>query len=71
MELPRVASTATPSAVKGGATIISQWREAAMSGRNAWKKARVSAWFLYIFQFPAITGLRKSDLPVDKRSREY
>jgi hypothetical protein len=25
---------------------------------------------LYIFQFPAITGLRKSDLPVDEHFHE-
>src|SRR5208283_5237199 len=58
ISVPFVASTATGIFVKGGATTMSQSFTPATSGRNAAKNARVSAWFLYIFQLPAITRRR-------------
>ena len=51
-------STAAAIAVNGGATMMSQCLDAATSGLNASKKARVSACVLYIFQLPAMTGRR-------------
>jgi len=47
-----------PSDQVRGAITTSQWLAFATSGLNASKNARVSACVLYIFQFPAITGLR-------------
>src|SRR5437879_10269432 len=50
---PFTASTAVDKAVNGGATTMSQCFEAATSGRNEEKNARVSVSVLYIFQLPA------------------
>src|SRR5713101_6291097 len=55
---PRAACAAAASPVKGGATTMSQCVAPAASGRKASKNARISAWVLYIFQLPAITGRR-------------
>jgi hypothetical protein len=45
-------------AVYGGATTTSQWFALATSGLSAVTVATASPINLYIFQFPAITGLR-------------
>src|SRR4029077_20849664 len=58
---PFPASTHAAIAVNGGATTISQRFAAATRGLNAAKKSRASCCVLYIFQFPAITGLRMWD----------
>src|SRR5258708_37506988 len=63
---PLTASTAVDTAVKGGATTMSQRFAPATSGRNEEKNARVSASVLYIFQFPAITRRRLSRPPGKK-----
>src|SRR5260370_23948989 len=63
---PLTASTAVDTAVKGGATTMSQCFAPATSGRNEEKNARVSASVLYIFQFPAITRRRMSRPPEKK-----
>src|SRR5207237_7238490 len=52
------AATAAGIAVNGGATTMLQCLEAETRGTNVEKKARVSAWVLNIFQFPAITRRR-------------
>jgi hypothetical protein len=44
--------------VKGGATITSQWPACAASGLIFSMKSTAYAMVLYIFQLPAITGLR-------------
>ena len=49
---------AVDMAVNGGATTMSQCFEAATSGRNEEKNARVSVSVLYIFQLPAIRRRR-------------
>src|SRR5271154_1946458 len=51
-------STAAEIAVNGGITTMSRSRTSRTSGRNASKKSRVAARFLYIFQLPAITRRR-------------
>src|SRR5271169_894044 len=68
MLVPFAASTAVESAVKGGATTMSQCLEFATSGVKAEKKARVSASDLYIFQLPAITRRRMWRPPEVKRT---
>src|ERR1700679_528152 len=56
---PRVASTAAGNEVYGGATMMSHEAVLATNGLNVSKNARVSPCVLNIFQFPAMTGLRK------------
>src|SRR6516165_2648833 len=58
MLLPRAAALTAASAVKGGATTASQWRDCATSGRSSSTNSTASPMALYIFQLPAITGRR-------------
>src|SRR5712692_3342956 len=67
---PFTASTAVEIAVNGGATTMSQCFEAATSGRNEEKNARVSASVLYIFQLPAITRRRMKASREEKDNAE-
>src|SRR5208283_4578261 len=55
---PSAASAAAANAVKGGATTTSQCTACAATGLIISMKCTASATVLYIFQFPAITGLR-------------
>src|SRR3989442_14463598 len=55
---PSRRSATVLSAVKTGATTTSQWLALATNGFRASAMATDSATVLYIFQFPAITGLR-------------
>src|SRR5277367_1372339 len=55
---PLAVSTVAARALKGGATTISQCCDAATNGNSLAINARASAWVLYIFQLPAITGRR-------------
>src|SRR6266478_2602156 len=61
------ASTAVGIAVNGGATTMSQCFAFETSGRKEEKNARVSASVLYIFQLPAITRRRISNLQKKNR----
>ncbi len=55
---PLAACAAAAKAVKGGATTTSQCSAFAATGLIFSMKSTASAMVLYIFQFPAITGLR-------------
>src|SRR3954451_16273721 len=55
---PLTASTAAVRFVKGGQITISQCEDFSTSGRNFSKNCVVSAGVLYIFQLPAMTGVR-------------
>src|SRR5260221_7633454 len=59
MCVPRVAPTAACRFTKGGHITISQCVEPATSGLNLRKKSQVSASVLYIFQLPAMMGMRR------------
>ena len=54
---PRAVAATAASAVKGGATTNSQWLASATSGFSRATKSMASPIVLYIFQFPAISGL--------------
>src|SRR5258708_31621167 len=58
MSVDRAASTAAGRFTKGAQMTISAWVEEAAQGENWAKKSTVCAAVLYIFQLPAITGLR-------------
>src|SRR5580765_7127296 len=55
---PPTASTAAGRLTNGGQMTISRSPVFCTRGIKAWKKARVSTGFLYIFQLPAMTGVR-------------
>src|SRR5262249_18706048 len=69
MRVPRVASIAAGRSMDGGKITISQWVAAATSGLNFWKNAQVSLGVLYIFQLPAMMGVRRM-LDLHDRAQE-
>src|ERR1051325_7718183 len=64
---PSRRSASARIAVKGGASTMSQWVAATTSGLNDCKKPRASGIVLYIFQFPAISGL----LMIEPKDQDY
>src|SRR5678815_5058129 len=65
---PSSRSATVLSAVKTGAITTSQWFALATNGLSESAVSTASPSVLYIFQFPAITGLRILDLVFDLRS---
>lgn len=60
--LPATAATAAAMFTNGGQMATSAWLEPATRGTNFSKKAVVSAGVLYIFQLPAMRGVRISSM---------